>query len=149
MRQTVPCTYTDMMLLTCSMVSAEACTAEEGCCITACAAACAAALAALATVWAAADSLLAWLMAGMLPGTLRGMEAPPAEPGAQGSPAVQAWAEHDADRRTAAGEGAAGPGLPLQSCSASAQSMKQSVQKIFCTWSGTSRSEVNLARTAM
>ena len=68
------------------MVSAEACTAEEGCCITACAAACAAALAALATVWAAEDSLLAWLMAGMPPGMLRGMDAPPAVPGVHGGP---------------------------------------------------------------
>ena len=81
MTQDVACTFPDTMLLTCSMVSAEACTAEEGCCITACAAACAAALAALATVWAAEDSLVAWLMAGMLPGMLHGSEAPPALPG--------------------------------------------------------------------
>ena len=101
MIQTVPCTFPDMALLTCSMVSAEACTAEEGCCITACAAACAAALAALATVWAAEDSLVAWLMAGMLPGTLRGMEAPPAVSGVHGSPEVHMWAEHGVDWHTA------------------------------------------------
>ena len=97
MTQTKPCTFPEMMQLTCSMVSAEACTAEEGCCITACAAACAAALAALATVWAAEDSLVAWLMAGMLPGMLREMEAPPAVPGVHGGPTVQPWAQHNSD----------------------------------------------------
>ena len=97
MTQTVPCTVPDMMQLTCSMVSAEACTAEEGCCITAWAAACAAALAALATVWAAEDSLVAWLMAGMLPGMLREMEAPPAVPGVHGGPTVQPQAQRNTD----------------------------------------------------